>query len=114
MTKHSPFPWHIGTSYYGGENRAIYSGKHLITVVGAQDYGIKAIGAEKQSAADAAHIVHAANLHDILVETIRVAKNNISSLMNSYPDSYPRHAFQSTYEILQGVIDLIDLKPEEV
>lgn len=36
-----------------------------------------------------------------LLAVIATARDNLSSLMNAYPDAYPRHAFQGTYELLR-------------
>lgn len=37
-----------------------------------------------------------------LIAVIRTARDNIGSLMAAYPERFPRHAFQGTYDLLNG------------
>lgn len=39
---------------------------------------------------------------------ISTAGANIASLMNAYPDKYPRHAFQSTFDLLGAQAPKVD------
>lgn len=46
-----------------------------------------------------------------LAHVLITVRNNLSSLMAAYPDRFPRHAFQGTYDLICATVGTYDQVP---
>lgn len=91
MSSFAPGPWHT-------------AGRHAPTYVVDANHNILADcdrDAPNQEAEANARLMAAV---PELLDACKTALGNIYSLINGYPDRFPRHAFQSTADLLAAAI----------